>query len=178
MTGAVPATAPADLGEFGVSDIAAVLPHRYPMLLVDRVLEIMPGRSVLATKAVTANEPWFRRAGDGADPAAYHYPPVLLIESWCQAASLLAAWPRRGSAELAGLVALFGGMSELRFGSAVRPGDLLEHRARIVRDLGDTWILEGESRVGDAVVLEVGSAMTALRPAAALLAAGPATGAS
>jgi 3-hydroxyacyl-[acyl-carrier-protein] dehydratase len=49
----------------------------------------------------------------------------------------------------------------------------LEHRARIVRDLGDTWIFTGETRVGDAVVLEVGSAMTALRPAAVLREAAP-----
>jgi 3-hydroxyacyl-[acyl-carrier-protein] dehydratase len=164
-------TAVAGPAGYGLADIAAVLPHRHPMLLVDRVVELEPGASVLATKAVTATEPWFRGA-DPADPAT-EYPPVLVIESWCQAAALLAAWSRRGSPELADLVALFGGMSELRLGRPVRPGDVLEHRARIVRDLGDTWIFEGETRVGDTVVLEVGSAMTALRPAAVLREAAP-----
>ena len=151
----------------GLDEIAAVLPHRHPMLLVDRVLELVAGESVTAVKAVTATEPWFRGT-DPTDPAATEYPPVLLVESWCQAASLLAAWPRRGWAELAGLVALFGGMSELRFGPPVRPGDVVVHSARIVRDLGDTWIFEGGSQVGDCVVLEVGNAMTALRPAGVL----------
>jgi 3-hydroxyacyl-[acyl-carrier-protein] dehydratase len=164
-------TAIAGATGYGLAEVAAVLPHRHPMLLVDRILELEPGASVRASKAVTATEPWFRDA-DPADPAT-EYPPVLLIESWCQAAALLAAWSRRGDPGLADLVALFGGMSELRLGPPVRPGDVLEHRARIVRDLGDTWIFTGETRVGDTVVLEVGSAMTALRPAAVLRAAAP-----
>ena len=164
-------TAVAGPAGYGLADVAAVLPHRHPMLLVDRVVELEPGASVLATKAVTATEPWFRGA-DPADPAT-EYPPVLVIES---------GGARRPRCWRPGPVAAVRSGRPGRplrrdvraaLGRPVRPGDVLEHRARIVRDLGDTWIFEGETRVGDTVVLEVGSAMTALRPAAVLREAAP-----
>ncbi len=156
----------------GIDRIKCTIPHRYPMLLVDRVTEIRPGRSITAVKAISGNEPWYRDLPDDAPPDAYEYPPALLVESWCQAACLLAAWDNPTTDVLTGRVALFGGISDLTFSRRVFPGDVLEHTALISRTFDDTWIFEGSTSVGGSPVMQVGSVMTALRPAAVLARAG------
>lgn len=145
----------------GIDAITRVLPHRYPMLLVDRVVEVEPGLRLVARKAVSANEPWYRDL-----PASY--PPVLLVESWCQAAGLLGAWQTPNPNVLTGQVMLVGGLTGIRFGGPVVPGDVVEHRVRLDRVLGDTMIFEGESLVDDRTVLEVTQAIVTMRPAATL----------
>jgi len=145
----------------GVSQVADALPHRYPMLLVDRILELVPDVSITAVKAVTVNEPWF--AGHGAAAA---YPQVLLIESWCQAACILTARPLSGEAERAdGGMPLLGALSGVRIRGPVWPGDVLTHRARVIRILANTWMFEGESFVDGtpSPLLEVERLTLALR---------------
>jgi 3-hydroxyacyl-[acyl-carrier-protein] dehydratase len=148
----------------GVEDVLERLPHRYPMLLVDRITDVEPGSRLTAIKAVTCNEPWFGASGH-EDP---HLPSVLLVESWCQAAGVLAAWDTPNPDVTEGSVMLFGSIAGLRFHGRVQPGDVVEHQVRIVRALSDTVIVEGESRVGSRTVLEVGRVVMALRPAEAL----------
>ncbi|MEV6521573.1 beta-hydroxyacyl-ACP dehydratase [Longispora sp. NPDC051575] len=154
----------------GTDEIRTLLPHRYPMLLVDRVTHLEPGRALTATKAVTANEPWF------ADGRSLAYPQVLVIESWCQAASLLAAGALRDTPGGDRLVPLFGAISRITFHRPVGPGDLLEHRVRLLRAVSDTWMFEGEATVADETVLTVERVTIALRPGAELRARTPATG--
>lgn len=146
--------------------IAEILPHRFPMLLVDRVTELEPGRGLTALKAVTVNEPWYREL-----PAGHGYPAVLLIESWCQAAGVLAAWDSPNPDVLSGQVMLFGSMSGIRFHGEVLPGDVVEHHVRLVRALSDTVIFEGESLVAGRRVLEAERVVMAMRPAEVLSAA-------
>jgi 3-hydroxyacyl-[acyl-carrier-protein] dehydratase len=156
-----------------LSGIMAVLPHRYPMLLLDRVVEIVPGRSLVARKAVSGAEPWYT-----GDVASVGYPPVLLVESWCQAAAVLSlgAGPAGGRPAGGGpageadadKVLLFGSISGLRLTGRVLPGDVVEHHVRLTRAVADTVVVHGESRVGDAVVLAVDRVLIARRPAAAL----------
>jgi 3-hydroxyacyl-[acyl-carrier-protein] dehydratase len=147
----------------GAAAIKDILPHRYPVLLVDRVTEVSPGRQLTAIKAVTVNEPYYQYLPPGADDAAHDYPMVLLIESWCQAAGLLAAnvHPR----DLAGRVPLLGGITDVSFSGRVRPGDVVEHRVELVRDFGDSLILAGESTVAGQVVMGVRRASIAIRAA-------------
>ncbi|WP_231591021.1 3-hydroxyacyl-ACP dehydratase FabZ family protein [Saccharothrix sp. ST-888] len=151
-----------------ISGIKRILPHRYPMLLVDRVDELVPGERLTARKAVTANEPWYRELSAGATDEQHAYPPVLLVESWCQAAGVLAAWDTPNPDVLAGQVMLFGSISEVVFHRPVLPGDVLEHRIRLVRALSDTVIFEGEALVDGEPVLEVGRVVMAMRPATEL----------
>ena len=155
---------PAEPAEPGVAEVLKRLPHRYPMLLVDRITAVKPGSSLTAIKAVTCNEPWFAGSGQ-EDPCL---PSVLVAESWCQAAGVLAAWDAPNPDVTEGSVMLFGSISDLRFHGRAQPGDVLEHSIRIVRALSDTVIVEGESRVGSRVVLEVGRVVMALRPAEAI----------
>jgi len=148
-----------------LEEIKRILPHRYPMLLVDAIREVVPGESLTAVKAVSANEPWYADLPDLADPA---YPPVLLIESWCQAAGILAAWDKPNADVLTGKVMLFGSLSGVSLHRPVWPGDVLTHRVRIVRELTDTLIVEGESLAGTEQVLTVERVVMALRDAADL----------
>jgi 3-hydroxyacyl-[acyl-carrier-protein] dehydratase len=145
--------------------IRELLPHRYPVLLVDRVSELVPGERLTAVKAVSLNEPWYQYLPPDADDDAYDYPMVLFVESWCQAAGLLASQtcPR----DLTGRIPLLGGISDVRILGRVRPGDVVEHRVRLVRDFGDSLIFQGESSVAGCDVMEIGRATIAIRPASA-----------
>ncbi|OLF09201.1 beta-hydroxyacyl-ACP dehydratase [Actinophytocola xinjiangensis] len=148
--------------------VRAALPHRYPMLLVDRVTEIVPGERLTAYKAVTLNEPWYQRLGPVVDDAELAYPPVLLIESWGQAAGLLAQYDHPEPEALRTNVMVVGGISGAVFHRPVLPGELLEHDVRLVRALTDTMIFEGECRSGGEVVFEVERVTMAYRPAGML----------
>ena len=151
-----------------VESIAARLPHRYPMLLVDSVSEIEISQGLVAHKAITANEPWYAGLEESAQPSDWMYPQSLLLESWCQAASLLATWEAPNPSVAEGRVMLFGGMSSVLFEEPVMPGCVLEHRVRVQRALPDTLLVEGECMTGAKLVLSVGSVVLALRPAAEL----------
>jgi 3-hydroxyacyl-[acyl-carrier-protein] dehydratase len=151
-----------------IGDIRERLPHRYPMLLVDRVTELVPGKQLVAVKAVTASEPWYRDLPEDTQAAEHSYPQVLLIESWCQAAGVLAAWDKPNPDVLAGQVMLFGSMADIRFHRTVLPGDVLEHRVRLLRALSDTIVFEGECTADGQLVMEVGRVVMAMRPASEL----------
>ncbi|MFF8615129.1 3-hydroxyacyl-ACP dehydratase FabZ family protein [Streptomyces sp. NPDC015350] len=155
----------------GTVELRRLLPHRFPMLLVDRVDELVPGERLVARKAVTCNEPWYAALPQDAGPRDHHYPEVLLVESWCQAAGVLATWDDPNPDVLNGQVMLFGGVSDARFERPVFPGDVVEHRVRVYRVLSDTMIFEGESLVDGETVMTVARATMAFRPAEQLRAA-------
>jgi len=161
-------TAPADTAVAASAAIRARLPHRYPMLLVDRVTELVPGVRLTALKAVTSNEPWYSGLGPDAAEEDFRYPQTLLIESWCQAAGVLATWDDPNPEVLNGKVMLFGGISGVEYHRPVLPGDVLEHRIELSRALGDTLIFEGVGTVGGNTVLTVERAVLTLRPAGTL----------
>ncbi|MFF2651046.1 3-hydroxyacyl-ACP dehydratase FabZ family protein [Streptomyces sp. NPDC058045] len=152
----------------GVATLKTLIPHRFPMLLVDRVLEVEPGDRIVCVKAVTCNEPWYSELPDTTPDDGYAYPTALLVESWCQSAALLAAWDQPRDV-VADQVALFGGISGLKVCGPVLPGELLRHEVRISRALEGTWFFEGVTTTPDGrEVLVVDSVMTALRPAEVL----------
>jgi len=99
------------------ADIMTILPHRYPFLLIDRVVEIEPGRRVVALRNVTANEPQFT----GHFPGRPIMPGVLLVESLAQAGAVaVLSYPHNR-----GKLVLFAGIDECRFRRVVVPGDTL-----------------------------------------------------
>lgn len=117
-------TAPVSLGPQGIQEILARLPHRYPLLLVDRVLEVVPGKRIVAIKCVTMNEPFFQ----GHFPGFPVMPGVLIVEALAQAAALLAFFSADGEGEKAeaGRPVLLMGVDKARFRRKVEPGDRLE----------------------------------------------------
>nr|BCN28632.1 3-hydroxyacyl-ACP dehydratase [Streptomyces sp. SANK 60404] len=159
----------AGLGPLGLPEVMARIPHRDQMLLIDRVDTFHPGERVTAVKAVTFGEPWYRRLADEAvDPAAFGYPIGLLMESFNQAAAVLATAERANTDVLAEEVLMLGGYTDLAFGAPVLPGDLLEHSVRLTRTVDDVQFFEGCTRVRGEVVLTVGAAVLARRPAGVL----------
>jgi 3-hydroxyacyl-[acyl-carrier-protein] dehydratase len=156
----------------GCAGIRQALAHRFPMLLLDRVVEVAAGDRLTALKAVTGNEPWYQDLPDGAGD---DYPAVLVVESWCQAAAVLAGHKSPRLAAQAGLVPLFGALSAAVLTGRVRPGDVLVHQVRQIRAVEDTVIFEGESLVGGTAVLTVARLVIAWRPAAGIAAAAAAT---
>jgi 3-hydroxyacyl-[acyl-carrier-protein] dehydratase len=144
------------------------LPHRYPMLLVDRVTHCVPGERLTALKAVSCNEPWYAGLPAGTPAEGFAYPRTLLVESWCQAAGALATWDEPNPDVLTGRVMLFGGLSGVEYLRDVHPGEVVEHRVRVSRNLGDTVLFDGTSQVGDETVMTVDRVVMAFRPASEL----------
>jgi 3-hydroxyacyl-[acyl-carrier-protein] dehydratase len=142
----------------GTEEIQARIPHRFPMLLVDEVAAVEPGRHLVARKTVSRAEACQIRPG--ADPA---YPVHLMIESWLQAAALLMLWCEPCPDARLGRVLLAGALDDVTIVGHAGPGDVIEHQVRLVRVVADTAILLGETRIGSRTVLEVGHFVAALR---------------
>jgi 3-hydroxyacyl-[acyl-carrier-protein] dehydratase len=145
-----------------VMDIKTVLerlPHRYPFLLVDRVLECEVGKRILALKNVTINEPFF----PGHFPHHPIMPGVMLIEAMAQAAAILAFESSKLRPDDKSVV-YFLGIDEARFKSPVVPGDQLMLEARIERHLKGVWKFAAEARVGERLAA-VAKMMCTLRDA-------------
>ena len=123
-----------DEGGMDILEIMRYLPHRYPMLLLDRVTSFIPGTSIRGIKNVTMNEPFF----EGHFPGYPVMPAVLVIEALAQIASIL-AWKMSGRDPGDGALIFFAGIDGARFRRQVRPGDQLVLEAdvqKLVRGIG------------------------------------------
>ncbi|MEH6582825.1 MAG: 3-hydroxyacyl-ACP dehydratase FabZ [Halioglobus sp.] len=117
-----------------VNEIRKYLPHRYPFLLVDRVVELTEGESIVAYKNLTINEPFF----DGHFPGQPVFPGVLLLEAMAQAAGILGFKTMNKTPE-DGSIYYFVGADKLRFKRPCVPGDQVMLRANIVSDRRGIW---------------------------------------
>jgi beta-hydroxyacyl-ACP dehydratase FabZ len=132
-------------------DIMAImrrLPHRYPFLLIDRILKIVPGQEILALKNVTMNEPFFQ----GHFPALPVMPGVLIMEALAQAGGVLASEVR--GAEKQGEIIYFMGMDHVRFRRPVVPGDQLMLEARLLKLRSKVAKMAGRALVDGQLVAE------------------------
>lgn len=136
------------LGQYDILAIKRMIPHRYPMLLVDRVANVDPGKSAIGLKGVTANEPHF----EGHFPVRPVMPGVLIVEAMAQTAGVLVV----ASLDLIDSDALvyFMSIEGAKFRATVTPGDLLELHVSILRGRGKVWKFSGEARVGDTLAAE------------------------
>lgn len=125
-----------------IHKIKNYLPHRYPFLLVDRVVEHTPGESLRAYKNVTANEPFF----PGHFPHRPVMPGVLILEAMAQACAILAS-ASLGEEASERRVYYFTGIDKARFKRPVEPGDRLDIDVMIARRIKNMWRCRGEARV-------------------------------
>jgi 3-hydroxyacyl-[acyl-carrier-protein] dehydratase len=123
-----------DTTAIDIEGIIHRLPHRFPFLLVDRVLEIKPGESIVALKNVSINEAYF----EGHFPQYKVMPGVLVIEALAQAGGVL-AWASAQAEERSVEILFLAGLDEVRFKHPVRPGDQLILRCELKRHKRGVW---------------------------------------
>jgi 3-hydroxyacyl-[acyl-carrier-protein] dehydratase len=132
-----------------IHEILEYLPHRYPFLLVDRVLECEEGKHIVALKNVTINEPFF----PGHFPSHPIMPGVLVIEAMAQAAAIL-AFKTGGRTPGQDMRVYFLGIDDARFKKPVVPGDQLRMVVKIDRFLKGVWKFSATAWVGETLVTE------------------------
>ena len=132
-----------------IQEIMRLLPHRYPFLLIDRVLSCEAGKELVALKNVTINEPFF----GGHFPNFPVMPGVLIIEAMAQASALL-AFKTFDITRADNNVFYFVGIDDARFKRPVTPGDQLIIKAQILRNIKGIWKFTGQAYVDDKLVSE------------------------
>lgn len=138
-----------DTGEIVSKDILDLLPHRYPFLLVDRVLEFEAMKSIHAIKSVTINEPFFQ----GHFPSYPVMPGVLILEALAQAGGIMVI-KSLPPAETLGKIFLFTGMEKVKFRRPVFPGDQMHLHVTYERHKMMMWKTKGTAVVDGNVVAE------------------------
>ena len=127
-----------------IQGILKCIPHRYPFLLVDKVLEFELNSYLLAIKNVTINEPFFQ----GHFPGNPIMPGVLMLEALAQASAILSNLSRKPQ-EGYDFIYFFAGIDKAKFKQIVIPGDCLRMEVKLMTRKGDFWRLHGEAFVGD-----------------------------
>ena len=137
------------MSSMDIHEILKYLPHRYPFLLVDKVISLEEGKEITAIKNVTINEPFF--------PGHFSYfpvmPGVLVVEALAQAAAIL-SFKTMGSQPSDDSVYYFAGIDNVRFKKPVSPGDQLILKVKIDRIMRGMWMYSAQALVDDAIVAE------------------------
>jgi UDP-3-O-[3-hydroxymyristoyl] N-acetylglucosamine deacetylase/3-hydroxyacyl-[acyl-carrier-protein] dehydratase len=141
---------------YGIEEIMKVLPHRYPFLLVDRILEIEDGKRVVGIKNVTINEPFFQ----GHFPGDPIMPGVLIVESMAQVGGMLLVNMVENSSQKS---IYFVSISEIKFRRPVRPGDQLRLELELLQVRGNVCRMSGVAKVDGKVVCEASEMVAMVR---------------
>jgi len=130
-----------------VTEIRKYLPHRYPFLLVDRVVELVKGETITAYKNISVNEAVF----NGHFPQAPIFPGVLIVEALAQASGIL-GFRTMGKTPEDGSVYMLVGIDDVRFKRKVIPGDQLQLRSTVMSEKRGIWKFDCVASVDDALV--------------------------
>lgn len=162
-----PAAAAPEMASADIRRIMELLPHRPPFLMIDRVIEMVPGVSATGIKNITINEPQF----NGHFPGMPVMPGVLLIEAMAQTAGALVVHTLNMTAQ--GKVVYFMTIDKARFRAPIVPGDCVHLPVLIARQRGPVWKFSGEARVNgklcaeaefSAMIMDHDSKSDAIRP--------------
>jgi len=135
--------------ELRIAEILKILPHRYPFLLVDRVVEVEGDKRIVALKNVSINEPFF----EGHFPGSPVMPGVLTIEAMAQAGAVLGIL-HSNPEDIKNAVVYFMGIDEARFRRPIVPGDQLKIVVTVLRRKATVWKMRGEVWVGEELAAE------------------------
>ncbi len=135
-----------------VVEIQKILPHRYPFLLIDRVLEIKTGEFIDAYKNVSISENVFQ----GHFPGHPIYPGVMIVEGMAQAGGVLAfkSFSEEEQVEAEDKVVYFMSIDKCKFRAPVKPGDKLEYKVSVLKNKGNIWVFRGEAYVDGKLTTE------------------------
>jgi len=137
--------------QYDINAIKKILPHRYPILLVDRVTEMTTNESITAYKNISISEPVF----EGHFPDQPIYPGVYIIEGMAQVGGILAFESHRHEkVDMHGKIVYFMSIDKAKFRVPVSPGDRLEYRVNVSRKRGQVWQFEAKAYVDDKLVAE------------------------
>lgn len=137
-----------DQQQYNIQEILKLLPHRYPFILVDRILEVDPGERIKGLKNVTMNENFFQ----GHFPSEPVMPGVLILEGMAQVGALLAFLTDK---DMAGdKLVYFAGLDKVKFRQKVVPGDQLQYEVSVNKQKGKFWKMDGKAYVEDKLVAE------------------------
>lgn len=128
-----------------INEIMQYLPHRYPFLLVDRIIDLQPGKSITGIKNVTFNEPFFQ----GHFPGQPIMPGVLIIEAMAQVAGIAAF-----SSGMEGKAVYFMSIEKAKFRRPVVPGDQLKLEIKVLQQRGNVWKFSGAATVEGKIASE------------------------
>lgn len=137
-----------DISTLDIKEIVQLLPHRYPFLLVDRILAGEKEKSMVGLKNVSMNEPFFQ----GHFPSDPIMPGVLILEGMAQVGGILAFYSKP---EMVGeKLIYFAGIDKVRFRRPVVPGDQLIFEMKVIKHKGKIWKMAGTAKVDNIVVAE------------------------
>ena len=139
------------MAEMDINEVLAHLPHRYPMLMIDRVTLCEPGKRIVALKNVSASEPYF----PGHFPNRPIMPGVLILEAMAQAAGVL-VFRSSGTKPDENTVYYYVGIDNARFKKPVVPGDTMRLEVALERHVRGIWKFTAQAMVEDALVAEAG----------------------
>lgn len=137
-----------ELGVVDINGIMEMLPHRYPFLMIDKVIDIVPSISATGVKCVSMAEPHFQ----GHFPVKPVMPGVLIIEAIAQTAAVLVVHTL--GVEAHGKVVYFMSIDNARFRKPVVPGDVIQLEVETLRQRGDVWKFKGKAVVDGTIVSE------------------------
>ncbi|WP_433598084.1 3-hydroxyacyl-ACP dehydratase FabZ family protein [Nocardia sp. CA-135953] len=146
------------------SDIRSLLPHRHPILLVDRVLSYAEGERIETIKAISGAEPCYADLPENAPQAAFRYPETLLVESFAQSGALLWLASTRDRGETLDGVGMVAVLSDCVFEMLVYPGDVVRHEVVLERVLGNNVVFSGAIHGAHGRVATIDSVIAAFRP--------------
>ena len=133
-----------------IKEIQRILPHRYPFLLVDRIIEIDPGKRIVGIKNVSVNEPFFQ----GHFPGYPVMPGVLIIEAMAQVGGVLAFKSVEEKMDISGKLVYFAGIDKAKFRKPVFPGDQIRFELEVIHVKEPYWKLKGLALVDGKKVCE------------------------
>jgi 3-hydroxyacyl-[acyl-carrier-protein] dehydratase len=136
------------IAEIDINGVMRMIPHRYPMLMIDKVIEVVPNVSAVGIKTVSVNEPFFQ----GHFPRMPVMPGVLIVEAMAQTAAVLVVATLGAGSE--GKLVYFMSVENAKFRKPVMPGDRLEIHVRKDRHRGNVWKFVAEAKVGDQLKAE------------------------
>lgn len=135
-----------------VVEIQKIIPHRFPFLLIDRVMDLESGKSINAYKNVSISENIFQ----GHFPGHPIYPGVMIVEGLAQAGGILAfkSLSEEEQKDTSNKVVYFMSIDKCKFRAPVTPGDRLDYKISVIKHRGNIWVLKGEAYVDGKLVAE------------------------